>query len=190
MAVNTNPFADASKLAARFATGGMDTPREDFDVFEMSDGKLTYSLAGDDYVYEVADFDSENPTITIVESPRSGKRRIPVDRKANPGAYDAIPVKQSPLVKQNCRKTWLRLRKTALVVERADSSKTNSVPVKLTHAVLRRQRLTPSAHLCVCFGRGTSLWSAITKKSIASTTEPPSSALCVVYAIRPAVRWA
>lgn len=90
MAVNANPFTDASKLAARFATGGMDAPREDFDVFEMSDGKLTYSLAGDDYVYEVSDFGSESPTITIVESPRSGKRRIPVDQKTNPGAYNAI----------------------------------------------------------------------------------------------------
>lgn len=90
MAVNANPFADASKLAARFATGGMDTPRADFDMFEMSDGKLTYSLTGDDYVYEVSDFGSENPTITIVESPISGKRRIPVDQKANPGAYNAI----------------------------------------------------------------------------------------------------
>ena len=98
MAVNSPPLMDASRLAARFATGGMDESRDAFDMFEMSDGKLTYSLEGDDYVYEVTDFDSENPTITIVGSPRTGSRRVTVDPSSNPGAYAAITKQLAPVL--------------------------------------------------------------------------------------------
>ncbi len=80
MAQQSPPLMDTAQLAARYATGAdTEFTADQFDQFEFTpEGNLIYSMVGDEYAYEVAGVDTPNPTITIVSSPRSGSRRVPV----------------------------------------------------------------------------------------------------------------
>ena len=80
MAQQSPPLMDTAQLAARYATGAdTEFTADQFDQFEFTpEGNLIYSMVGDEYAYEVAGVDTPNPTITIVSSPRSGTRRVPV----------------------------------------------------------------------------------------------------------------
>ena len=79
MAQQSPPLMDTAQLAARYATAGDQFAADQFDQFEFTpEGNFIYSMVGDEYAYEVAGVDTPNPTITIVSSPRSGTRRVPV----------------------------------------------------------------------------------------------------------------